>query len=208
MPLKMLTPIDGANIYIWEIKETTQELLDLNALPDRANIDKLRNVDHIKQTLAKNIIFNKLELLPHLYKDSNGKPFLNNGLHISISHSGKWVAISVAKFPIGIDVERPRKKLLKVALKYLNPRDTGALQVKDYKELLWYWTAKESIYKLINRPGLSLKNDILLHELDKTNKTASARIKNTEDIKLLYEKLPDGSLIALAYPSFVSGNNS
>ncbi len=199
MPLKMLTPINGVNIYIWEITETTRELLDLTAFPDRANIDKLRNVDHIKQTLAKNIIFNKLELLPHLYKDSNGKPFLNNGLHISISHSGKWVAISVAKFPIGIDVERPRKKLLKIASKFLNPSDTGVLKLKSYKELLWYWTAKESIYKLMGQPGLSLKNDIIIYDLDMEKMTGKAQIKNNSDIELFYKKLADESIISLSY---------
>ncbi len=199
MPLKMLKPLEGANLYIWEITETTNELLDMNGLFNRPNIEKLRNVDHIKQTLAKNLILNKLELLPYLYKEANGKPFLNNGLHISISHSGKWVVISVAKFPVGVDVERPRKKLLKIAPKFLNPKDSRALQIKNYKDLLWYWTAKEAIYKLLNETGLSLKHDILITGLDTDKMKAKAKIKEKIEIDLIYEKLPDDSIISLAY---------
>ena len=199
MPLKVLNARDGANIYIWEITETTEELLELNGLENRPNLDKLRNVDHIKQTLAKNLILSKLELLPNLYKSTSGKPFLNNGLHISISHSGKWVAISIAKYPIGIDVERPRKKLLRIASKFLNPGDAGALKIKEVKDLLWYWTGKESVYKLMDMPGLSLKKDILFTSLDKENLKAKTKIKNNQKISLLYKKMPDDSLICLSF---------
>jgi phosphopantetheinyl transferase len=199
MPLKVLSPINGANIYLWEITETTDELLKLNEIKNHPDIDKLRNVDHIKQTLAKNLILKKLELTQHLYKSHSGRPFLNNGLHISISHSGKWVAISVAKFPIGIDVEIPRKKLLKIATKFLSSSDSGALQLKTIEDLLWYWTGKESVYKLMDTPGLSLKKDILFTALDKKNLQGEARVKEEEKISLHYEKLADNSLICLSY---------
>jgi len=199
MPLKVLNARDGVIIYVWEITETTQELLELNGLGNRPNIDKLRNVNHIKQTLAKNIILHKLELLPHLYKTTTGKPFLNNGLYISISHSGKWVVISVAKYPIGIDVERPRKKLLKVAGKFLNAKDFGALKIKEAKDLLWYWTGKESAYKLMDISGLSLKKDILFTHLDKEKLQGEAFIQEKHKIDFFFNKLADDSLICLSF---------
>ncbi len=199
MPIKVLKPKEGINLYVWEITETTEELLGLNGLSNRPNLDKLRNVDHIKQTLAKNLILNKLELLPSLYKNSSGKPFLNNGLHISISHSGLWVVIAVAKYPIGIDVERPRKKLLKVASKFLNMKDAGALKIKEIKDLLWYWTAKESIYKLVDKPGLSPKNDIIIKNLMKEKLIGEAKTEENLSIDLIFQKLPGDSLICLSF---------
>ncbi len=199
MPLKVLSPIRGANIYLWEITETTEELWNLNGMKENPGLEKLHNADHIKQNIAKSIILNKLELASSLYKTASGKPFLNNGLHISISHSGPWVAIAVAKFPVGIDVERPRKKLLKIAPKFLNAKDAGALRIKNENDLLWYWTGKESAYKLAGIPGLSLKEDILFKELEKQEKTALISLKNQDPVKALYEILPGRSLLCLTF---------
>lgn len=68
-------------------------------------------------------------------------------LHLSISHSGNWVAAAVAKQPVGIDLEqRPRTLDRAIQDLLLNPNE--APENIDNDELLQRWVAKEAWLKM------------------------------------------------------------
>ena len=87
----------------------------------------------------------------------------DDGLCVSISHSGDWVAAAVARSPIGIDLEqRPRALSPAIAAMLLNPEEPpGTL---DADALLARWVAKEAWIK--RRAGSALPAQLQLIRLE------------------------------------------
>ena len=98
-----------------------------------------------------------------LRKDEFGKPYLKEHEHqISLSHSFPYVAAQIhpAK-AVGIDVEQPKEKLLKVAHRVLSSgeiKDAGENIVKHCV----YWCAKEAMYKIYGKRGLHFESQLNL----------------------------------------------
>ena len=96
-------------------------------------------------------------------KNIFGKPFLlNSDIHLSLSHSYPYVAaILHRKTEVGIDLEQPKEKLLKIA-----PRVLAAMEMKDagtdiVKHCI-YWCAKESLIKIYGKKDLVFARDLLI----------------------------------------------
>ncbi len=86
---------------------------------------------------------------------SKGKPFLADcKKKISISHTKNRVAVIVNnEKSVGIDIEKPTKKLLKVAERFLSDKELERYQNMSKKDgfnfLKIIWSAKESIFKIV-----------------------------------------------------------
>lgn len=83
----------------------------------------------------------------------NGKPYFSSeeGIHFSISHSGRFVACAVSDKEIGIDIEGARKADVKIAKRYFSRDEMswltdcdGSLQDKRFFML---WSLKEAFSK-------------------------------------------------------------
>ena len=101
-------------------------------------------------------------------KDNNGKPFLSGHLlEISLSHSFPYVAIQASKHsPVGIDIEQPKEKLLKVA-----PRILSAMELanagKDVIKHCLYWCAKESLFKIYSKGGVHFRENLTISPFER-----------------------------------------
>ena len=79
-----------------------------------------------------------------VYKDKNGKPYLNNSKrHISVTHFDGWTLVATSNKPIGIDVERIRK-IDDALWEYLNIKRSNRFSF--FKE----WTKREAYIKRNN----------------------------------------------------------
>ena len=101
-----------------------------------------------------------------LFYDENGKPHLKDGKHISISHSFNFSAIIISEIEVGIDVEKKREKILKIAEKFTPLKDYQKLYHRDViiRKLTIVWCAKESLYKSFSRVGLTFLNHIYVED--------------------------------------------
>ncbi len=98
-----------------------------------------------------------------VYYSAMGKPFLQNGHHISITHSYNFTAIIVSDtLEVGIDIEKRRDKILRIAHKFtpLEEYRTLANTAAVVRKLTVVWGAKESLYKIYGQPGLSFLKHI------------------------------------------------
>lgn len=102
-----------------------------------------------------------------LSKDEHGKPYLIGHKHeISLTHSHPYVAAIIdTKDPVGIDLEAPREKVLRIAHKYCSPEELQFAN-NDIQKLNILWSAKETLYKIYGRKGLQLKKHFLLQPFD------------------------------------------
>lgn len=79
-----------------------------------------------------------------------GKPFLNSASeHISISHSHDKLAVIVnKKKSTGIDIELIRDKVVAIQHKFLTKEEQADAN-NNVEKLIVYWSAKESLYKVL-----------------------------------------------------------
>ena len=90
----------------------------------------------------------------------SGKPFLKESPYaISISHTKGYVAVALGEGrPVGIDIERYGQRIHRVASRFLHPDERVAPYGGDPTwGLLLHWSAKESVYKCMERPDADLR---------------------------------------------------
>jgi len=99
-----------------------------------------------------------------MYYDDAGKPHLRDGKHISITHSNHFTAIIVSDHKeVGIDIEKQRDKILRIAHKFTPIEEYRTIANTDalIRKLTVVWGCKESLYKIYAQEGLSF-----LHHID------------------------------------------
>lgn len=168
MPLyKTLTPNSQTIVKIWKITESFEELMQ----PLTLNNNSLQRVSGMKSDIHRRGFLSIRHLLRSLgytdidlYYDDNGKPHLADGSFISITHSFNFSAIIVSKKPVGIDIEKQRKKIQLIAKKFIGYEFEYLDTIHDdyVRNLTVIWCIKESLYKLYATPGLSFRQHTLV----------------------------------------------
>ncbi len=102
-----------------------------------------------------------------LYYDPAGKPHLKDGSFISITHSNHFTGIIVAtSSEVGIDIEKQREKILRIAHKFTPLEEYSTIANRDalVRKLTIVWGAKESLYKIYATHGLSFIHHIIIRD--------------------------------------------
>lgn len=199
MPLyKTITVNSATKVLIWKIEESFDTLLkniELTA-KNTGRLNSMKSILHQKGFLSIRHLLALEGFTDYdLYYDTNGKPHLKDGLHISITHSFIFSAIILSDIKVGIDVEKKRDKILRIAHKFTSVKnfDKSSLTTK-IRKLTAIWCAKESLYKSFNRVGLSFLNHIHVEEfgLDQNETTAIADFNNkTESYHVRFNEFED-----------------
>ena len=93
-----------------------------------------------------------------LFYNDSGKPHLVDKKNISITHSFEFTAIVISDVPTGIDIEKQREKILRIAKKFVGFEADYITQMnRQVTALTVIWGAKESMYKLYGKKGLGFK---------------------------------------------------
>lgn len=174
MPVAKMNKVGKeSTVAIWFISETEHELgfLVQETCPEEI-ISPLKRLEWLSgRALIKTLLENLQLEYVGLRKDEFGKPFLKDHNHeISISHSYPYIAVQIhTSQPVGIDLEQPKEKLLKVAHRVLSSTeltDAG----NDITKHCIYWCAKEAMYKLHGKRGLHFENQLNLAPFELQNK--------------------------------------
>lgn len=156
-----------AEIAVWKIEETEEELLKICSVPtdELEEIMFIQNEQKRKEKLAVRALLNEMfEEKVYLEHHDNGKPFLeNNPCEISITHTQKYVAVITHPDEyVGIDIESLSRDFSAVEKKALSEEEIDDLtdDEKRNKQLAIYWCAKEAIYKRMSRNGVDFAKQI------------------------------------------------
>lgn len=189
MPLyKTITVANEAKVLIWKIEESFEELADGVSLTTHCS----QRVTSMKSDLHRRGFMSVRHLLAaegytdhDLFYDENGKPHLKDGKHISITHSFIFSAIIVSAAEVGIDIEKQRSKILKIAHKFTPIEEYRTLANDDaiMRKLTMVWGAKESLYKSFATPGVSFLQHIYVEDfrLDDLKTTANVSFQDAEE---------------------------
>ncbi len=153
---------------VWKIEEDLCTLLKMVSLKttDKERYKEFRSNSRRIEFLSVRALL--MELIgPEasiLYNKFN-KPFLKDGSHfISISHSHKLTAILLSRSEkVGIDLEFMSSNISAFAFKFINRSEkiTRDKELRKY-HLYIHWCAKEALYKICDKPGISLRKDIII----------------------------------------------
>ena len=181
-------------ILIWNITETYQQLAQDIVLTD-ISVARISAMKSPLQQLGFLSIRQLLKLAGYsdfdLYYDTSGKPHLKNNRHISITHSFYFSAIIISDQKVGIDIERQRDKILKIANKFsVEIISENVKQNTDayIRYLTVIWGAKEAIFKIKNEKGISFKDHItvLPFDLEGTTAVAELHFSSVKEIFTIY----------------------
>jgi len=158
--------VDSGTLYVWHITESIEELkasLQLSAA-SQERLTKMKSEHHQKAFLAVRQVLRQLNLADEdLCYDTNGKPSLCTGKHISISHSFDYAIVAISKKNIGVDVELIRDKIVRLSGKFCNEREL-ALAPEPVDDKMDYlteiWSVKEALFKMCNSRSLSFAQDM------------------------------------------------
>jgi len=168
MPLyKSIDVNSQTTVKIWRIDESYTDLIQpLELRPEsQERVDDMKSGIHQRGFLSVRHLLREFGYTDHdLYYDSNGKPHLKDGKHISITHSFIFSAVIVSDSDVGIDIEKQREKITIVARKFIGYEAEYLEEKHDnyVKKLTIIWCAKESLFKLFATPGLSFKMHTLV----------------------------------------------
>ena len=156
MPITHKIEKKEASILVWEITETLEDLLDLYGNINTANYTSEKRK---KEHLISRIMVNKLCENGTIIYNKFGAPELDNGKHLSISHSNELVTIIISDTKSAIDIEKISEKALIIASKFVSEKNLIKLN-KEKATLIW--CLKEAIYKWHQKGGVDFIKDIII----------------------------------------------
>ncbi|MDR1809250.1 MAG: 4'-phosphopantetheinyl transferase superfamily protein [Prevotella sp.] len=161
----LLTQENTDNVLwaVWKIEETKNKLLSM--LDNRSmhkEILLMKSEERMLERLAVRVLLKYLTgEEKRIYYHPSGRPLLKTKkLNISISHTRGYVAVALSeKQFVGIDIQYITKKIKNIRscfvseAEYINPDN-------ELLHLLLHWSAKETLYKALKTPGVSLLREI------------------------------------------------
>ena len=180
MPLfKIINHNKNTTIFIWKIDESLAQLEKSVKLNDRSikRIQGMRSESHKKGFLAVRKLLETAQLTDFdLYYTNDGKPHLKDGRIITISHSFDFSAIAISESEIGIDIEKNRDKIQRIASKFIGSENNFLCNENLTEQLTVIWGAKESLFKIYPDGGLLFIEHLPVEKFKLHEKTTSGQI--------------------------------
>ena len=166
MPLYKRWKDNNAEWAVWKVTETDEELLrrlseNLSYAEELARLkSSARRTEYLAvRVLLKTLLGRECEIAHY----PSGKPYLPDaGLHVTISHTCGYVSVGIhPDREVGMDIEQRTHRVERVKNYFLHAdemQEFEALPRDDMLDwLLLHWSAKETMFKILDREGVSLR---------------------------------------------------
>lgn len=156
---------------VWKVDESIEMLISL--LPEARKAACEKELGRFTSEHRKREWLSVRVLLHTVWREdaqidytSDGKPFLTDGAaFISVSHTKGYVAVMLAEdTPVGIDIEQYGQRIHKVVDRFVRPDEQiGAYQEEATWSMLLHWSAKEAVFKCMEKQDADLRKLCLSH---------------------------------------------
>ena len=163
MPLIQFIDKQDFAIGIWrvEVHEYNADFTKILHPNYHANSETYKSIKRKTQIHATKLLFEQMLPGEELSLNNNSKPIIkNNSKHVSIAHTNNIIAMIIAKFPCGIDIEKEDRDTTNIKHKYLNKSDftTG----DNHSNSLINWCAKEVLFKIKGDKSIYFNNHLTI----------------------------------------------
>ncbi len=162
MPLIQFIDKSKFNIGIWKIAnhEYNPEFSRVLHPCYHADLDAYKNNFRKIQIHATKLLFEQLAPGDELYLEDE-KPFIRgNEKFVSVAHTQNLIAMIIAKYPCGIDIESTKRDATQIKHKFLN--DDDFTSGKSNKKLIQNWCSKEVLFKINGRKDIHFKEHLTI----------------------------------------------
>ena len=190
MPLiRRFFSTEAIEVFVWHITETHEYLLDTHPLKDisKTRLQTMKSLEHQKGFLSVRCLLNEAGYSDFdLFYTGDGKPNLSDGKHITISHSHHLSAIAISEKSVGIDLEMRRDLIRKIGPKFcISEYEFLKMQENDYiRQLTVIWGAKESVFKIENKVGISFKDHIFVQPFKMEDQSCKVKLAFENELKI------------------------
>jgi 4'-phosphopantetheinyl transferase len=171
MPLEIFEMGNQRAWALWRISESEAQIAELlrSGEPIPGSITNVqKRLEWLTGRLLTQSLLESFDL-PYagIVKDAFGKPFVKDSqAHLSLTHSFPLVgAILDQRQEVGIDLEQPKEKLLRVAPRVLSPSELSDAGSDVIKHCI-YWCSKETLIKIHGRKDLTLSRDLIVQPFE------------------------------------------
>lgn len=199
--LQHIISFDDTRLLVLKITESIDELKQQLSRFDSSELEKIisekRKLEFLGVRVAMKILLGEEKTIRY---DVDGKPSLKDkSYQISISHSGKWIAVMAHPTrPVGIDIEIPTAKIQKLYKRFLNDTEQEELsEGKNTNQLLLAWSAKETLYKIIGKEAVDFLNQLRIFPFNETTigKMTAEHIPTKKKYQLHYIQNSEYTLV-------------
>lgn len=166
----------NTNLYLWKINESYDWFCENVKLKETSflRLESMKSESHRKGFLAVRMLLQEVGYSDYdLFYDDFGKPHLQDGKHISISHSNDFSAVVISNEILGLDIEQLKEKTLKIAPRFMQIHHLEGLSFEEkLKKSTVVWGIKEAIFKIKNEKGISFPEHIFEKPFDLKDKKA------------------------------------
>jgi len=167
MPIFFQHEIDrSTKLGIWKIEENEGFFLS-SIEPQRDVSHPHKRVQHLAGRFLLKYLFPDFPTELIRIADTK-KPFLEDeAYHFSISHCGNYAAaIASSTKRVGIDIEIPSEKVLRIIHKFLHPEELQMLNGKaDIQQATTLWSIKEAMFKWWGRGGVDFSEMLRIQDV-------------------------------------------
>jgi len=189
MPITHKIESEIITILVWKITETLDELI---ALGGGINTKNYTSEKRKKEHLASRLLVNEIFPTDTIIYNEFGAPELDNGKHISISHSKELVAVIISDKKTGLDIEEISVKPLHLASKFVSEKNLIKLN-KGKSTLIW--CLKEAIYKWYQKGEVDFIKDIIIPEFFAKEHGKVTAYFRSKELNLNYLKINNHYLV-------------
>lgn len=150
--LVRLVPVEGIEVCIYPVAlvgEIEEERKKLSAR-DQVRLRAISHPQKQKEFIASRLALKQLDPNYRLIYEGRVPWMVNNGKYVSLSHAHNVGAAMLSRdFIVGVDVERQREQLFRIAHKFLHPDEKMQIRPeRALEDLHVYWGAKEALFKI------------------------------------------------------------
>jgi phosphopantetheinyl transferase len=161
---------ETTRLGIWKIEES-EDFFKRNVPQHRDVTHPHKRLQHLAGRFLLQFLFPDFPYQLIQIADTR-KPFLpGEQYHFSISHCGDFAAAIVSKESrVGIDIEIPVEKIIRIRDKFLSVDEKRNWSVEgshpDVRTITLLWSCKESVFKWYGDGGVDFSEQIQLKEQD------------------------------------------
>lgn len=187
----------STRVGVWKIEETEEFFLG-NVPVGREITHPHKRLQHLAGRFLLQYLFPAFPYELIKIADTR-KPYLpDEQYHFSISHCGDYAAAIVSRTRrVGVDVEIPGEKVLKIAHKFLSPEEQSLFmqQSVDQQEITRLWSAKEAVFKWYGLGQVDFSEHIRIYKQEEN--LLHCDFKKTGDKLVVETMLFEGLVLAM-----------
>ena len=198
MPLILKQEEESCTLGVWQMDESIEQLCSL--LPEavcREAETRFTAEHRCREWLSVRLLLQTLMGKPvTVYYYPTGRPYLQEGLSLSISHTKNQVAVLLGEGKLGVDVEQYSDRVGRIIKRFVrNDECPSPYEDNPIWGWLLHWCAKEVMYKMLDLEGVDLLEhlQVLPFTTDKEGVMQAREYKTAEHQEFLihYRLFPD-----------------